>query len=86
MSRKRSKVAGSASSQTIRKAVKNFHQMSKERRIDLMVEARVMTPDQAQRAKTKWAEIQDGEAAARCHSRWIGRSLRDKGDRPDSFR
>jgi hypothetical protein len=63
MSKKRSKVAGSASSQMIRKAVKNFHKMSKERRIDLMVEAKVMTPEQAQRAKQKWAEIQDGDVA-----------------------
>jgi hypothetical protein len=32
--------------------------MSKEKRIDLMVEAKVMTPEQAERAKKKWAEMQ----------------------------
>lgn len=57
MSKKHSKVASSASSQAIRKAVKNLQQMPKEKRIDLMVEAKVMTREQAERAKKEWAKI-----------------------------
>ena len=58
MSKTRFKMAKSASSQKIGEAVKHFHQMSKERRIELMVEAKVMTPEQAERAKRRWAEMQ----------------------------
>lgn len=58
MSKKHSKMARSASSHLIGRAMKNFRQMPKERRIDLMVEAKLLTPEQAERAKKKWAELQ----------------------------
>lgn len=58
MSKKGFKMARSASSQKIREAVQNLHRMSQEKRIDLMVEAKVMPPEQAERAKRKWAEMQ----------------------------
>ena len=58
MSKKGSRVARSASSEKIRLAMKHFFRLPKERRIDLMVEAKVMTPEQAERAKKKWAELQ----------------------------
>jgi hypothetical protein len=61
MSRKHSKIASSASSQAIRRAVKNLQQMPKEKRIDLMVEAKVMTREQAERAKKEWAKLQAGQ-------------------------
>jgi alkanesulfonate monooxygenase SsuD/methylene tetrahydromethanopterin reductase-like flavin-dependent oxidoreductase (luciferase family) len=61
MSEKPLKMARSTSSQKIRKAMKNFQRMSKEQRIDLMVEAKVITPEQAERAKRKWAEIQSAK-------------------------
>jgi hypothetical protein len=62
MSRKPSRVAGSGSSEMIRRAVKNFFKMPKEKRIDLMVEAKVMTREQAERAKKEWARIQAAES------------------------
>lgn len=58
MSKKVSKRLESASSRRIRIAVKELHRMPKEKRIDLMVKAKVMTPEQAERAKKKWAELQ----------------------------
>jgi hypothetical protein len=57
MSRKRSRVASSASSERIRRAVEHLQQMPQEERIDLMVEAKVMTREQAERAKKEWARI-----------------------------
>jgi hypothetical protein len=56
MSVKRYKLALSTSSQKIRKARTKLKQMSKQRRIELMVEAGVMTEEQAERAKKKLAE------------------------------
>jgi hypothetical protein len=32
--------------------------MPQERKIDLMVEAKLLTPEQVERAKKKWAELQ----------------------------
>ncbi len=61
MSKERSRMSGSASSEIIRKAMKNLEQMPKEQRIDLMVEARLLTPEQAERAKKKWAELQEAK-------------------------
>jgi hypothetical protein len=61
MSRRRSTVASSTSSQKIRDAVKNLRQMPMEERIDLMVQAKVMTREQAERAKKKWAETRAAE-------------------------
>jgi hypothetical protein len=61
MSGKRSKVASSASSQQIRRAVKKLQQMPKEERIDLMVEAKVMTQEQAERAKAEWAKTREAK-------------------------
>ncbi len=58
MSKKRSRVLGSWSSEMIRKAWKNMEQMTQEQRIDVAVRAGVMTPEQAERAKKKWAELQ----------------------------
>jgi len=58
MSRDFGEVPGSASSERIRQAFRHFERMSKEDRIDLLVKAKVMTPEQAERAKKKWAEIQ----------------------------
>ncbi len=62
MSRKRSRIPGSASSEMIRKAVKNLQKMPQEQQIDLMVEAKVMTREQAERAKKEWARIQAAES------------------------
>jgi hypothetical protein len=56
MSAKRYKLAELTSRQRIRRAMIKFKQMSKERRIELMVEAGVMTEEQAERAKKKLAE------------------------------
>ncbi len=58
MSKDFGEVPGSASSERIRQAFQHFERMSKVDRIDLMVKAKVMTPEQAERAKQKWAEIQ----------------------------
>ncbi len=64
MSRKPSRMRGTASSEMIRKALKNFLKMPKEQRIDLMVKAGSLTPEQAERAKQKWAEIQSAQASS----------------------
>jgi ribosomal protein S20 len=57
MSKKQSKITMSASSRKIRRAVVNLQHMPREKRIDLMVEAGVMTSDQAARAKRNLAEL-----------------------------
>ena len=56
MSVKRYKVALSTSSQKIAKAKTKLKQMSRLRKIELMVEAGAMTEEQAERAKKKLAE------------------------------
>ncbi len=56
MSAKRYKLTELSSRQRIRQAMINFEKMPKEKRIDLMVEAGVMTLEQAERAKKKIAE------------------------------
>lgn len=56
MSIKRSKLALSESTLRIRRAMKNLENMPKAKRIDLMVKAGVMTPEQAARAKETLAE------------------------------
>ena len=53
-----SKLALPSSSQKIRKAKMSLRTMTKARRIELMVEAGVMTPRQAAQAKKKLSEIQ----------------------------
>jgi len=58
MSVKRYKLALPASSQKIRKARKQLKEMSKLRKIELMVEARVLTVEQADKARKKLAEAQ----------------------------
>ena len=58
MSVKRSKLALPSSSQKIRKAKMSLRTMTKARRIELMVEAGVMTPRQAKQAKKKLSEVQ----------------------------
>ncbi len=52
----------SASSERIRQAFRHLEQMSQEDQIDLMVKAKLFTPEQAERAKQKWAEIQAAQA------------------------
>ena len=56
MSVKRYKPALPTSSQRIRKAKTKLKQMTKLRKIELMVEAGAMTRSQAERAKKKLAE------------------------------
>ncbi len=56
MSVKRYKLALPTSSQRIRKAKIKLKQMTKLRKIELMVEAGAMTKSQAERAKKKLAE------------------------------
>ena len=56
MSVKRYKLALPDSSQRIREARKKFKDMPKLRRIELMVEARILTAKQAERAKKKLSE------------------------------
>jgi hypothetical protein len=56
MSVKHYKLAMSASSEMICKAKKALKEMPKLRKIELMVEAGVMTPEQAERAKKKLYE------------------------------
>ena len=56
MSVKRYKPALSTSSQKIRKAKTKLKQMSRLRKLELMVEAGAMTAEQAERAKKKLAE------------------------------
>lgn len=56
MSGKRYKLEVSTSSQRIREAMKKFRKMTKARRIELMVEAGVMTPEQAEVAIKKLAD------------------------------
>ena len=56
MSVKRYKLALPTSSQKIRKAKTTLKQMTKLRKIELMVEAGAMTERQAERAKKKLAE------------------------------
>ncbi len=56
MSVKRYKLALPTSSQRIRKAKIKLKQMTKLRKIELMVEAGSMTRSQAERAKKKLAE------------------------------
>jgi hypothetical protein len=56
MSVKRYKLPASTSTQKIRKARARLKQMSPLRKIELMVEAGVMTKEQAERAKRKLAE------------------------------
>ena len=58
MSVKRYKLALPSSSQRIRKAKEALKAMPKAKRIDLMVEAGVMTKTQAERAKEKLNEAQ----------------------------
>ncbi len=48
----------------IRKAMKHLFSLTKEERIDLMVKAKAMTPEQAERAKKKWTELQAEAAEA----------------------
>jgi len=55
MSAKRSKVALPASSRRIRQAKKALQTTSQQVRIDLMVQAGVMTSQQADKAKAKLA-------------------------------
>jgi hypothetical protein len=62
MSVKRYKLALSASSQKIRKAKKTLKQMTKLRKIELMVEAGAMTKRQAEKARKKLAEAPAGAA------------------------
>lgn len=57
MSVKRYKLELSSSSQRIRRARKAFREMSKQERIDLMVRAGSMTPEQGEKAKQKLAEL-----------------------------
>ena len=56
MSVKRYKPALSTSSQKIREAKTKLKQMSRLRKLELMVEAGAMTAEQAERAKKKLAE------------------------------
>lgn len=63
MSSKGWKMPESESGYKIRKAMEHFRQLPKERRIDLMVEAKLLTAEQAERAKKKWAEMQAAQAA-----------------------
>ncbi len=58
MSKKRSKMPRSASSEIIRKALRNLQEMPEERHIDLLVKSKLITLEQAEQAKKKWAEIQ----------------------------
>jgi hypothetical protein len=60
MSKKRSRMARPWSTELIRKAHKHLKQMPKEQMIDIMVEMGSLTPEQGERAKKKWAEIQAG--------------------------
>ena len=48
----------SRSAWMIRKAMRRYQKMSREEKIDLMVKSKALTPEQAERAKKKWAEIQ----------------------------
>jgi hypothetical protein len=57
MSLNRSKIELTGSAEMIRKAREHFEKMPKVRRIELMVEAGVMTAEQAERAKEKLAEL-----------------------------
>lgn len=52
------KVARLASSRRISRVLKNFHLIPKKSRIDLMVEARLITPEQPEKATRKWDETQ----------------------------
>jgi len=56
MSVKRYKLAMPASSRKIREATTNLKQMSRLRKIELMVESGAMTERQADRARKKLAE------------------------------
>jgi len=57
MSAKHYKLELLSSTKQIRKAMRFLQKMSKEKRIDLMVKAGVMTEEQAEKAKKKLAEI-----------------------------
>lgn len=57
MSAKRYKLVLPSSSLRIRKAKKTLQEMSKGKRIDLMVKAGAMTQQQADKAKKRLAEV-----------------------------
>ena len=58
MSKDFGKTPLSGSAWMIRKAMRRYQKMSQEEKIDLMVKSKALTPEQAERAKKKWAEIQ----------------------------